>query len=183
MSNHFSAVKPPGTFHVAELACLAEVTPATIRYYTRAGLLNPGREPENGYRCFSAADLRRVKFVRQAQSLGLTIANVRAILKTVDHGKAPCHQVESLVKRSLVRIRRQIADLQATENRIMLALTSWRIVGDRMPEQGEYCPLIERAEVGNGHSTKVSSHHRRRPVQQDSCCFGAHDGPAQCPPA
>ncbi len=182
MLNQSSFVKQLGTLHVAELARLADVTPATIRYYARIGLLDPDREPENGYRCFSAADLRRVSFVRQAQALGLTIGNIKAILKTVDHGEEPCDLVESLVKRRLVRIRNQIADLQATESRIKQALASWSIVGDQVSEQDEYCRLIERAAVGNGHSTRVSGDHRRKPVQQDPYGLGAHDDPAQYAP-
>ena len=139
--------RPTGSLHVAELARLAEVTPATVRFYSRVGLLSPGREPENGYRCFSAADLHRVVFIRQAQALGLTIRDIKTILATVDHGETPCHQVRSLVEQRLISVQKKLAELHATEMRIGQALEAWQEMNDEAPVDGELCPLIERLDV------------------------------------
>ena len=144
MLNSNETTRPIGGLHVAELAAQTGVTPATIRYYARTGLLNPGREPENGYRCFSGADKHRVRFVRQAQALGLTIGDIKHVLETVDHGEIPCDEVQSLVESRLEGIRGQIMELQATEERIYHALTAWEELRDAQPADGELCPLIER---------------------------------------
>jgi DNA-binding transcriptional MerR regulator len=74
------------------------VTPATVRYYSRIGLLSQNREPENGYRCFTVIDLKRVEFVRQAQKLGLKIGDIKSILDTAEHGEILCGQVRTLVR-------------------------------------------------------------------------------------
>ena len=68
-----------GGLHVADLARQAGVTPATIRYYSRTGLLHAQRDPHNDYRYFSPADVSRVQFIRRAQDLGLKIADIKAI--------------------------------------------------------------------------------------------------------
>jgi MerR family transcriptional regulator, Zn(II)-responsive regulator of zntA len=143
MLNPLPVTELPGALHVATLAVQANVTPATVRYYSRIGLLRPGRDPENGYRCFVAADLRRVVFVRRAQLLGLTISDIKAVLETIDHGKSPCHQVKFLVRKRLAGIRAQIADLRDTEVRISKALKSWNDMDDQTRNNGELCPLIE----------------------------------------
>jgi len=139
------------TLHVTDLASQAEVTPATVRYYSRIGLLQPSRDPENGYRCFAAADLRRVIFIRQAQALGLTIGDIKVILETVDRGEVPCHQVKLLVRQRLASIRVRIVNLRAAEARIAKALMSWNDVGDQKRNSGALCPLIERAGGLNGN--------------------------------
>ena len=144
MLNSNETTRPIGGLHVAELAAQTGVTPATIRYYARTGLLNPGREPENGYRCFSGADKHRVRFVRQAQALGLTISDIKSVLATVDDGEVPCDQVQSLVETRLQSIREQITELHATKERIQHALIAWEDVGCTQPADGELCPLIER---------------------------------------
>ncbi|MGE0624774.1 MAG: MerR family transcriptional regulator [Pseudomonadales bacterium] len=133
-----------GSLHVAELAARAGVTPATIRYYARISLLNPNREPDNGYRRFSSDDLHRVEFIRRAQGLGLTIGDIREILDTVSHGKVPCHQVRELVQSRLHSIRDRIAELQETEVRIEHALQVWQGMRGETASDGEICPLIER---------------------------------------
>lgn len=156
------STKTLGSLHVAELARKAAVTPATVRYYARTGLIHPGREPENGYRCFSGYDLRRVVFIRQAQALGLTIADIKTILDAVDHGEVPCHQVKSLVEQRLVSIRERIAELQATETRIGRAISTWNMANYQAPADGELCPLIERLDVTNGKSSSTARQQTRR---------------------
>lgn len=169
MLNTYSVARPLGGLHVAELAQKAEVTPATIRYYSRIGLLDPGREAENGYRRFSASDLHRVGFIRQAQSLGLTIGDIKSILEALANGEIPCHQVKSLVKQRLISIRDQIDELQATEARITNALGIWAEMNDPAPVDGELCPLIERLETET-HRVDNVSHLPARKEKSDHTC-------------
>ena len=63
-----------------ELARRAEVNIQTLRYYEREGLLPPpGRSP-SGYRAYQPHDLERVRMIRQCQSLGFTLAEIRELL-------------------------------------------------------------------------------------------------------
>lgn len=151
MLNHHSVSRTTGRFHVSELAQRAEVTPATVRYYSRIGLLDPRRESENGYRCFSTNDLHRVEFIRRAQTLGLTIGDIKTILESQSNGEIPCDQVKSMVKNRLAIIRERISDLQATEALITKTLSIWNKSGEQNPRNGEICPLIERLKTAINH--------------------------------
>ena len=139
----FEAVTAGG-LHVAELAEQAGVTAATIRYYSRAGLLHASRDPHNGYRYFSPADVKRVQFIRQSQDLGLKIADIKTIFDSVEQGKAPCGKVETLVRQRLDAISRQIDDLLATKKRIAAAIHEWEENGNLSAEEARFCPLIEK---------------------------------------
>lgn len=130
--------------HVADLAKKAGVTPATIRYYSRTGLLHARRDPNNDYRYFSPADVNRVQFIRKAQELGLKIADIKSIFASVEQGKAPCGKVEALVRERLEAISQQIEELRATRDRIASAITEWEQNGPRSNEDARFCPLIER---------------------------------------
>ena len=133
-----------GGLHVADLAKEAGVTPATIRYYSRTGLLHARRDPNNDYRYFSPADVTRLHFIRQAQGLGLKIADIKAIFDSVEQGKAPCGEVRSLVRKRLDAISRQIKELRATEQRITGAIKEWEQNDDLASETARFCPLIEK---------------------------------------
>lgn len=165
------------SLHVADLAREADVTPATVRYYARTKLIHAAREPDNGYRCFSWADVHRVQFIRQAQSLGLTIGDIKTVLESVDHGDVPCHQVKSLVEERLVTIQERIADLQATEKRIRRATSTWEHMQDQTPMKGELCPLIERLETSENESLKVQQPPTH--AQSSSCVNARANGSAQ----
>lgn len=154
MTSHTLSEIVTASMHVAEVAREAGVTPATVRHYARTGLLHAGRDHGNGYRLFSRADVRRVVFIRQAQALGLTLEDIKAILETVDQGQIPCQQVKSLVEQRLTFIKHRLSDLQATASRISAALETWEQTGDWRPVDNELCPLIQRLETVRPHSTQ-----------------------------
>lgn len=137
-------VPSPGGFHVAELADEVGVTPATIRYYSRNGLLHAKRDPNNGYRYFSPADVDRVRFIKQAQDLGLKIADIKSIFESVEKGKIPCGKVESLVRRRLDDISRQIKELKAIKTRMAAAIQGWEEGAEPVNQNARFCPLIEQ---------------------------------------
>lgn len=53
----------------------------TLRFYERRGLLAPSTRSAGGYRLFTEADLRRLEFVRQAKTLGLTLNEIHELMK------------------------------------------------------------------------------------------------------
>ena len=132
-----------GGLHVADLAKESGVTPATIRYYSRTGLLHAQRDPDNGYRYFSPVDVKRVQFIRQAQDLGLKIADIKAIFDSVEQGQLPCGKVETLVRERLDAITQQIKELRTTKKRIAAAIKEWEQNEDITSENARFCPLIE----------------------------------------
>ena len=130
---------------VAELAKRAGVTPATVRYYARIGLLSPGREPRNGYRRFHASDVRRLRFIRKAQYVGLGIRDIRRVLAQIDAGEAPCTLVRSLVDEHLEQVDAEIGRLMCRRARIEQARARWALTGASVQRrEDEMCPLIDR---------------------------------------
>jgi DNA-binding transcriptional MerR regulator len=61
---------------IAEATEVSGLTAHTLRYYERAGLLEPGRA-ENGHRRFTDDDLQRVHFVQKLRATGMPIREVR----------------------------------------------------------------------------------------------------------
>lgn len=54
---------------VTELANLSGTTPHAVRYYTRLGLLQPGRNPDNGYHLYRPSEINALRFIRQDNPL------------------------------------------------------------------------------------------------------------------
>ena len=65
---------------IGKLAAAGEVGIETVRYYQRRGLLaTPTRD--DGIRRYGTDDLRRLKFIRQAQAAGFTLEEIRELLE------------------------------------------------------------------------------------------------------
>lgn len=77
---------------IAKLADAGGVGVETVRYYQRRGLLTePARPGGNGFRRYSDSDVRRLRFIRQAQTAGFTLEQIGELLKldaTEDRNRA-----------------------------------------------------------------------------------------------
>src|SRR4028119_971660 len=70
---------------IARLAAAGGVGVETIRFYQRKGLLEtPTREA--GIRRYGSEDLRRLRFIKQAQAAGFTLEEIRELLE-LDSGQ------------------------------------------------------------------------------------------------
>jgi MerR family mercuric resistance operon transcriptional regulator len=60
------------SFTIGELARQGNVHVETLRYYERRGLIPKPHRTVSNYRVYSPENLRRVKFIKQAQGLGFS---------------------------------------------------------------------------------------------------------------
>ncbi len=97
---------------IAQVARAADVNVETIRYYEREGLLpEPPRTPA-GYRQYSHDAVRRVRFMKRAQSLGFTLAEIAVLLGLrVKRGTA-CRQAVTDAETAIRRIDGKIRELR-----------------------------------------------------------------------
>ena len=75
----------PRSLTIGQLAAGGNVGVETIRFYQRKGLLEtPTRE--TGIRRYGSEDLRRLRFIKQAQAAGFTLEEIRELLE-LDSGQ------------------------------------------------------------------------------------------------
>ncbi|MFF0131717.1 heavy metal-responsive transcriptional regulator [Streptomyces mirabilis] len=99
---------------IGELAATNDLTPKTIRFYEQAGLLPAPPRTLGGYRDYPPQTGTRLAFIRNAQSAGLTLAEIRSVLALRDSGESPCAHVTELIQQHLADIERRMAELRKT---------------------------------------------------------------------
>ena len=75
---------------IGEVARRAGVGVETLRFYERAGLLDRPARTEGGYRLYDAETLKTLEFIKRAQSLGFTLAEIKRIIAESRAGQRPC---------------------------------------------------------------------------------------------
>ena len=75
-----SAPSSSHVLHIGDLATRAGVSADTLRYYERRGLLQPSGRRDSGYREFAPEAEDVVRFIKHAQALGFTLAEVEELL-------------------------------------------------------------------------------------------------------
>ena len=103
---------------ISQLARRAQVGTETIRFYERAGLLAQPRKPVAGYRQYGESHLERVRFVKQCQAFGFTLAEAKRLLEMLDRGEADCETACELAERKIEELRKRIREYEALAGRL-----------------------------------------------------------------
>jgi DNA-binding transcriptional MerR regulator len=127
---------------VAEVARRAEVSPDTVRYYEKVGLVRSTFRSAAGYRHYGPAELDRLRFIQGAQRLGLRLREIRELLEVRDTGVCPCEPAETLLKLRVGEIDQEIRRLSVLRADLERMLTA--IPGPACPDPrpGTWCPPV-----------------------------------------
>lgn len=132
-----------GDMTIARLAAAGGVGVETVRYYQRRGLLQTPRRPESsglggGVRRYGAEDVRRLRFIRQAQGAGFTLEQIGELL-ALDAGEDRA-RARTLAEARLGELNKRIAELE-TARAALRRLATACAGGGTGP-----CPILEAFE-------------------------------------
>src|SRR5436190_1100574 len=98
---------------IGQLAKLGQVNLETIRFYEREGLLPEPPRSSSGYRAFPEQTVRHLRFIRRAQELGFSLAEIREILALKADPNRDCGEVCRQAREKLREVDEKIHHLQA----------------------------------------------------------------------
>jgi DNA-binding transcriptional MerR regulator len=102
----------------AQAAALG-LSPDTLRYYERLGLLHPPPRTAAGYRLYGDEAAERLSFITGAKRMGLRLADIRELLDIRDRGQCPCGHTKGLVDRRLTEVEAKIHRLSALRRQLL----------------------------------------------------------------
>jgi DNA-binding transcriptional MerR regulator len=103
------------------------VSPDTLRYYERIGLLPRPPRSDGGYRRYSDDAIARIVFVRSAVRFGFSLKELTGFLRARREGQAPCRSVRAAGERLLVQMDKQIAELTTARAAMASTLADWDV--------------------------------------------------------
>ena len=108
-------------FTVTKLARRCGVSRTALLYYESIGLMPPPQRSGGNYRCYSEQDAERLRAIRAYRTAGLTLDDIRTILRTRPGRGGNASQV---LKRRLVELDAEIEALRAHQHAILKLLGS-----------------------------------------------------------
>lgn len=127
-------------YTIAALAQAAAVNLETVRYYQRRGLMPEPARPPAGFRRYGAADLERLRFIRRAQVVGFTLAEIQTLLKL--RVRKSCRATHELAVAKLEVVEARMRELR----QLRRELVQW-IAQCEANSEDAVCPAIERLDV------------------------------------
>ncbi|MFJ4651145.1 MerR family transcriptional regulator [Nocardia sp. NPDC088792] len=106
---------------IAEVADMLDVSPHTLRYYERAGLIEVGRD-SSGYRAYDVEAVRRLVFLTRMRLSGMPMRDLQHYIELVDAGEDTVPERLDMLIEHRDMIRRRIRELT-----LSLAATEYKI--------------------------------------------------------
>jgi DNA-binding transcriptional MerR regulator len=138
---------------IGGLAGACGVSRDTVRFYERERLLPPARRTASGYRLYGENEARRVRFIRRAQSMGLTLDDIRELLR-VQRLNTPeqCRRVGARLRARIRTVDEKIEQLRAFREELVRNLKRC----ERAEAEERCCPVVlDLAAIGAKEKAKA----------------------------
>jgi len=104
---------------IGEFAREAGVSASAIRFYEKRGLLPPSPREANGYRCYDHGDLRVIRLIDQARSLGFSLNDVARFMSRSAKDRREKSKLLPVLADKLVMLDRHLAEVRQQRTAIM----------------------------------------------------------------
>ncbi|MDD6325625.1 MAG: MerR family transcriptional regulator [Lachnospiraceae bacterium] len=101
-------------YTIKEAAKLLNLTPATLRYYDKEGLLPFIERKNSGYRIFSEGDIMMLRVIECLKKTGMSLKEIRQFSKWCQEGDASLNERYQMFLDRKKVVEQQMAELQKT---------------------------------------------------------------------
>jgi DNA-binding transcriptional MerR regulator len=115
---------------IGEIASATGLSRDTLRFYEKRGLLR-ARRSANGYRDYPPEAVDWLRYIRLAQTLGFSLAEIEADLPLLAQPESSAPQLRAALERKLEDIDQRIEGLHALRGELVR----------RLGENVQACPL------------------------------------------
>lgn len=134
-------------YRISDVAAKAGITADTLRYYERLGVLPRARRTAGGLRQYGDDVLRQVRFIQQAQALGLTLKDVRRLVGDQGRGgRDRCRKVRDLLALRLTDVDAKMVQLRSFRQTLRSHLAACERALER---ENPACPVMSEL-AGDG---------------------------------
>lgn len=123
--------------NIGEAARAAGLSAKMVRHYESIGLLPPPRRTVAGYRVYGETDVQRLRFIRQARTLGFGLHTSKELLSLWQDGARASREVKALAAAHIAELEARRAELDA-----MLAMLR-PLLHDCAGDEGPDCTILD----------------------------------------
>ena len=133
---------PTKGYRLGEFASLTGLTPDTLRFYERRGLLEAPARSEGRFRIYTAPTVDRIHFIKRAQTLGFSLDEIHELVHFNGQGGLQlCCRVRELLTGRLRDLETKLAELSGLRETLKTTLDQCKRAIDTENESA--CPVIE----------------------------------------
>jgi len=124
---------------IGEVAAALAVRPDTLRYYEKIGLMPKAGRSAGGARSYGEREISRLRFIKRAQKMGFSLADIAGLLGFRENPGGAKPQVRELAQQKLAEIEAQLTDLTTLRDEL-------RLLGNLCQDAADGCPILDAME-------------------------------------
>jgi DNA-binding transcriptional MerR regulator len=149
-------VSPARSYRIGEVSQATGVTPEALRFYEKQGLLPTSHRSAAGARRYAASAVTRVRFIKQAQAVGLTLKDIQVLVTSRDGtSRAACRKIRAVLAARIADLDQRMAELQSFRAVLTDHLEACDQALDTRADTD--CPTIDAIARGDGSREEVRS--------------------------
>ena len=129
------------------------IPPKTIRYYEKINLIKPAKRMDNKYRAYTKEDIARLRLIKQARILGLSLDEVKHLVEECLEGSCE-HLKESFLTKLpqyITAVKERIDELQKLQAQLESLQDNLKALPLSDPQkrvgEKECCEVLEQMEM------------------------------------
>ena len=123
-------------YQIGGLSKRIGLSPDTLRCYEKIRLLPPVARNTSGLRVYDDKDISRLNFIRRAQRMNFTLAEIGQLLEMRENPQNARVEVRALMQNKLQQVEEHLAELNTLRNEMRLLINLCQ-------GADEGCPIIE----------------------------------------
>jgi len=127
---------------IGEVARLLAMSVDTLRYYEKINLLPKVSRTASGIRCYRDKDISRLKFIKRAQQMNFTLAEIGDLLKMRENPQRARTEIRQLTTNKLKEVELRLTELDILRRELALLV-------NLCSASEEGCPIIEGINKSN----------------------------------
>lgn len=126
----------PKNYKIGNITKMLGVSADTLRYYEKIGLLPRIQRNASGLREYSDQDISNIRFIKRAQQMKFTLAEISELLTMRQDPSGACDDIRQLTASKLTEIEDRIAVLDSLRKEFLGLI-------DLCSKDDDGCPIIE----------------------------------------
>jgi DNA-binding transcriptional MerR regulator len=144
---------------IGQIASICNVTPKTLRYYDKLGLLRPAKiNIQNGYRFYFKSHITRVITIKQLQEIGVSLEQIGRFYKK-NAGTDIINRLSDIIEKQEKEIVFQMEELSKKLSKINIMRSQCNNIRDIIPDDNNFIikQLSDRNIIYKEYAGKYSA--------------------------
>lgn len=139
------------TYTIKEFSKKVNLSPSTLRYYEKEGLLPSSKRRNNSHRVYTDSDIPWITLICCLRSTGMSVRDLKRYAELCEHGDKTVQERKQIIQHQKQKIEEQLQEVKKHLDLINKKLNLYdEIISKQTPSTSVLRPLVRGSNLAGG---------------------------------